>query len=140
MRFVSRRRTAFTLLEVMIASAIFFMAVFSILALTARTLRAARGLRPLQVDPSALAAHLSLTNRLAEGPIPDEYMITFAELYPGYTCSGVITEVATNGLFQVDLEVFGNGGKAAESKLSLLLFRTPITSPVQLSTPRPLGR
>jgi Tfp pilus assembly protein PilV len=124
-------RTAFTLLEVMIATALFFMAIFSILGVVTRSLNAARNLQPLEVDPGSLASELSLTNRLEEGPIPDEMAIDFARLFPGYTCAGTVTEVATNGLFQVDLQVFGNKGKSAESKLSLLLFRIPISGPLR---------
>jgi len=122
---------AFTLLEVMIATALFFMAMFSILALTSRSLRAARDLQPLVVDPSSLAAELSLTNRLEEGPIPDEMAMDFRQLFPGYSCAGTITEVATNGLFQVDLEVFGNKGKVTDSRLTFLLFRTPGGGPLR---------
>jgi Tfp pilus assembly protein PilV len=123
--------TAFTLLEVMIATALFFMAIFSILGVVTRSLNAARNLQPLEVDPGSLASELSLTNRLEEGPIPDEMAMDFARLFPGYTCAGMVTEVATNGLFQVDLQVFGNKGKNAESKLSLLLFRIPINGPLR---------
>src|SRR5688500_9599106 len=100
-------RTAFSLLEVMIAVTIFFMATFSILALTSRTLAQARGLAPMMVDPSSVAAELSLTNRLEEGPIPSEIIQHFEHMYPGYTCGGTITEVGTNGMFAVDLEVGG---------------------------------
>src|SRR5882757_1011941 len=100
-------KVAFSLLEVMIAVSIFFMAVFAILALTSRSLAQARSLQPLQVDASSVAAELSLTNRLEEGPIPPEIIEHFEKMYPHYTCGGTITEVGTNGLFQVDLEVGG---------------------------------
>src|SRR5208283_4969437 len=40
---------AFTLMEVMVAAGIFFMAVFAILALVSNTLRNARGLRQIDV-------------------------------------------------------------------------------------------
>ena len=58
---------AFTLLEVMIALGIFFMAVFTILALVSNTLRNARSLRRPQVDAGMAAAIYTATNRFYEG-------------------------------------------------------------------------
>src|SRR6266481_10218981 len=63
----TREVLAFTLLEVMIALGIFFMAMFTILALVSNTLRNARALQEAEVDPGILAAQLSLTNRIFEG-------------------------------------------------------------------------
>jgi type II secretory pathway component PulJ len=71
-RFRQSNFIAFTLLEVMIAVAIFFMATFSILALMSRCLSQARSLQPMQVDANMVVAELSLTNKLEEGPIPPE--------------------------------------------------------------------
>jgi Tfp pilus assembly protein PilV len=116
---------AFTLLEVMIAVAIFFMATFSILALVSRCLAQARALQPMQVDANMVAAELSMTNRLEEGPIPPEIIKRFEHLYPNYTATGYITEVGTNGFFQVDVEVAGltSGRHMANSKSTVYLFR-----------------
>lgn len=118
---------AFNLLEVMIAVAIFFMCIFSILALVSRSLKAARSLQPLQVDARAAIAFLSLTNRLEEGPLPPEVIMAFEKENPGYTVGGQIYEVATNGLFRVDFTVGGaSGGEqkmAVTSDSSILLFR-----------------
>lgn len=123
-------RRAFTLLEVMIAVALFFMATFSILALVSRSVAQARALAPVSIDPSAVAAELSLTNRLTEGPIPPEYIQSFEHMYPGHTCTGFITEIATNGLFKVELMVgtVGASGRAVVSKSEILLFR-PMSQP-----------
>jgi Tfp pilus assembly protein PilV len=124
------RRRAFTLLEVMIAVSLFFMATFSVLALVSRSVAQARNLKPVSIDPSAVAAELSLTNRLEEGPIPPEYITSFEHMYPGYTCTGFITEIATNGFFRVDLKVGGVGasGRAVTSESSILLHR-PLSPP-----------
>src|SRR4051794_17036530 len=62
----------FTLLEVLIAMSVFCIAVFAILDLTSRCLRSARSLQTSFVNVNSLAAELSLTNRLYEGPIPPE--------------------------------------------------------------------
>ena len=116
---------AFSLLEIMIAVSIFFMAVFAILGLMTRSLAAARGLQPMHVDAASVAAELSLTNRLEEGEIPPEIIEHFQHMYPNYTCGGTITEVGTNGLFQVDLKVGGmSAGKhLVSSDMRILLFR-----------------
>jgi hypothetical protein len=125
MKMRSQSQTAFSLLEIMIAVSIFFMAVFAILGLMSRSLAQARGLQPMHMDPSSVAAELSLTNRLEEGPIPDEIIQHFQHMYPNYTCGGNITEVGTNGLFQVDLEVGGlnAGAHVVRTQSRILLFR-----------------
>jgi prepilin-type N-terminal cleavage/methylation domain-containing protein len=116
--------TAFTLLEVLIAMTIFCIAVFAILDLTSRCLRSARALQTSFLNANSLAAELSLTNRLYEGPLPPELIGRFEEQHPGYTCDGEITLVGTNGLFQVDLAVVKTAGKAqVESQISVLLYR-----------------
>jgi len=123
-------RRAFSLLEVMIAVSIFFMATFAILGLVTRCLAQARSLEPMEIDTAALAAELSLTNRLEAGPIPDEVIQHFQHMYPNYTCGGFITDVGTNGLFKVDLEVGGvsQGKHVIRSHNEILLFREPIVS------------
>ena len=120
----NRRARAFTILEVMIAVGIFFMCIFSILSLVSQGLANARALHRLDVDPSSALAELSLTNRLTEGPLPLEIVANFETMYPGYTISGEIYEVATNGLFQVDFLVGGSAeGRPVVTEHSVLLFR-----------------
>lgn len=115
------RQSGFTLLEVSIAMALFFMAVFAILALVASTLRNARALQEPQVDASMLAAQLSITNKLSE----DSDSGDFGDAYPDYTWSREIQEVGTNGLFEVDWIVHHRtlNGKGGESKMSALFWR-----------------
>jgi Tfp pilus assembly protein PilV len=115
---------AFSLLEVMIAMALFFMAVFAILDLTSQSLAAARGLQRTNLDVGSLATGLLLTNRVEEGSLPPQITSEFEELNPGYTCTGNISEVSSNGLFQVDFEIYGiKGKKVAATTMSILLFR-----------------
>lgn len=125
MRVIRRDRTAFSLLEVMIALSIFFMAIFAILGLMSRSLAQARALQPMQVDAMTVAAELSLTNRLEEGPIPPEIIRHFEHMFPNYTCDGTIIEDRTNGLFKVSLQVAGlNSGKhISVSSTEIFLFR-----------------
>jgi Tfp pilus assembly protein PilV len=118
------RQRAFSLIEVMIAMAVFFMAIFAILDLTTQNIASARRLQSSHVDASSVAASLSLTNFVEEGPLPPDIVAQFHEQYPGYHCAGEIYEVSTNGLFQVDLVVSrGKGNKATDSSMSLLLYR-----------------
>lgn len=114
----TRENSAFTILEVMIALAIFFACVFGILALMSQSLRAARTLRPVNIDARGAIAMLSLTNRLEEGPIPVEVKVAFEKENPGLIIEGEIYEFDTNGLFRVDFFVGG---------LSSGLIQKPIT-------------
>ena len=111
---------AFTLLEVMIAGGIFFMAVFTILALVANTLRNARGLQEREADAGMLAAQLcATTNKLYEGTESGD----FGDYYPGYKWIRQDNEVLSNGLHQVDFTVRRRvGNQDVESHLSILLF------------------
>ena len=74
-----RSRTAFSLLEVMIACGIFFMAVFAILAMVSSVLRNARSLRRVELDAGMVAAQVCNTNKLYEGTESGD----FGNLYPG---------------------------------------------------------
>lgn len=121
----SKSVQAFTLLEVMIAMGLFFMAVFSILALISNGLRNARALQQSTVDAGMLAAELSLTNKLAEGFESGD----FGDLYPNYKWGQEIVEVGTNGLFEVRFVITHNvGGRITESPMSILLFRPESTA------------
>jgi Tfp pilus assembly protein PilV len=115
--------SAFSLLEVMIAMGIFFVAIFGILELTSQSLRAARLLQKHDVDITTLAAQLSLTNRLEEGFESGD----FGDMFPDVLWSRTVTEVSSNGFFRVDFtmhEPTGNRkGPLAERHLSILLYR-----------------
>jgi hypothetical protein len=112
-------KTAFTLVEVMVALGIFFMAMFTILGLISNSLRNARALQRRTVDAGMVAAELSLTNKLTEGLETGD----FGDLYPEFEWTRDIYEAGTNGLFQVDMIVQRRAGGAVESKMSILLFR-----------------
>jgi hypothetical protein len=118
------RKKAFSLLEVMIASAIFFMAVFAILGLVSSSLNNLRRLQRPLVDASALASELSLTNKLTEGTDSGNLGDLLGKDYSAYTWTRDIEEVQTNKLFQVDFAVQNAGGdRSVVSKISVLLFR-----------------
>ena len=115
----ARQWQAFTLLEVMIAIAIFFMSTFVILSLISSSLANARRLQRPMVDGAMMASELSLTNQLVEETQSGD----FGDAYPGYTWTADITEVQTNRLFQVDYVVKSSANQAVMQKLSVLFFR-----------------
>lgn len=117
-----RSASAFTLIEVMVASAVLVISLASILLIVSNGIRTARILDRVHVDASSAAAELSLTNRLEEGTDSGD----FGNLHPGYAWTRQVSEAGTNGLFRVDFIV--SGGGEAESKLSILLFR-PASAP-----------
>jgi len=115
---------AFTLLEVMIALMIFFMAIFAILGTVTRSLGAARSLQQKFPDIDALGAEVIMTmktNKLEEGSIDGD----FGDLYPGYAWRRDINLKATNGLFQVDFIIQSSRGRQrVEWTNSILVWDT----------------
>ena len=115
-----RHHAAFTLLEVIIALTIFFMAIFAILGSVSRSLGAARSLQQKFPDIGSLAADLMLTNKLEEGTVDGD----FGDLHPGYTWRRDIYLKATNGFFQVDFTIRSpKGRQQVVWKNSILLWR-----------------
>ncbi len=115
-----RSARAFTLVEVVVASAILVAGLAGILMICSNGLRTARILDRVHVDAGSLAAMLSLTNRLEEGQGSGD----FGEAYPGYRWSREIREVATNSLFQVDFVVYSvQDPKGTESRMRVMLYR-----------------
>ncbi len=111
---------AFTLLEVVIASAVLAICLFSILNLCTISLRTARSLGRVHVDASSLAARLTMTNRLEEGVETGD----FGQSHPGYSWRRSISPYNTNGLYLVEFEVAGmSAGREDHSQLTLLLYR-----------------
>jgi len=113
--------TAFSLLEVMIACGIFFMAVFAILAMVSGVLRNARSLRRTPLDAGMVAAQLCITNKLYEGIQSGD----FGNAYQDYSWEAETFEPpgATNGLFQVDIVVRCRGVQKPVDVMSIWLYR-----------------
>jgi hypothetical protein len=114
-----RPQTAFSLLEVMIASGIFFMCVFAILAMVSNMLRNARSLRRIELDAGMVAAQVCNTNKLTEGTESGD----FGNLYPGYSWETDTYEAETNGLWQVDIVVRRHGIPKPVDQMSIFLYR-----------------
>jgi hypothetical protein len=113
-----RATTAFTLLEVMIACGIFFMAVFTILGLVSATLKNARSLRRVDVDAGMVAAQLFKTNRFSEGTESGD----FGDFLHDYAWTTQIFEVETNGLWQADIVVTRRGSSTPVDTMSVWMF------------------
>lgn len=114
------RSDGFTLLEVMIALTLFFMAVFAILGVVSQGLGAVRSLQIETPDVGSLAVDLILSDRLEEGAEEGN----FGDLYPDFFWRREVVEVATNGLFRVDFTIRDiRQSKILESKTSILLWR-----------------
>jgi hypothetical protein len=109
---------AFSLLEVMIACGIFFMAIFAILSLVASVLRNARALRGVDVDAGMVAAQLYKTNKLYEGFESGD----FGNAYPEYSWETEIMQAATNGLFQVNILVRRRGAPKPVDTMSIYVY------------------
>ncbi len=109
---------AFSLIEVMIAIAIFVTASFVILALVSSGLRTARMLRTTRPSASILAAEDTLTNALVEGVESGD----FGNLYPDYRWTKDTYEKPddTNGIWQIDYAIYKRGhANQPESTLSV---------------------
>ena len=122
--FPSRGRRAFSLMEVMIASAILVMAVFAILALVSSALDNARRLQRPLVDASAIIVQITLTNKLAEGPYSGNLGDLLGKAYQDYRYTGEIREVGSNHLYSVDYVIQNaRGGSEIISRTTTLLYR-----------------
>lgn len=135
-----RGGVAFTLLEVMIAMALFFMAIFAILGLVAQNLQIARSLSLGDIDLGTVAVELSLqslTNRdMTEGTVSGD----FGETYPGASWSANLFLVSSNagglrsrmnpgGLFQADITILWPRNNIMKEKhASILLYRPMLGS------------
>lgn len=117
-------QAGFTLLEVMIAMAVFFIVVFAVLGMVVQSLGAARALQRPQPDFSILAAALTLSNTLEEGFESGDFG-ELTEEYGDYTWERQIIEVGSNGLFQVDFAIQKKtaGGRQFSENMSVLMFK-----------------
>jgi len=103
----------------MIASGIFFMAIFAILAMVSGVLRNARSLRRAELDAGMVAAQVCNTNKLYEGFQSGD----IDKESPGYSWEAETYVAATNGLFQVDIVVRLRGVQRPVDEMSIYLFR-----------------
>jgi len=112
---------------------IFFMAVFSILALVSNGLRNASALQRDYPTASQLAAMLAETNKLEEMSVEGRFEDIAPGFYPGYKYREDFLQEGTNGLWQVDFYIARVERSFVEKPdLSILLW-----VPVQSTRPLP---
>ena len=122
-----RSQEAFSLLEVAIAMAIFFMAIFVILELSMNSLRSAYLLQNKAPDPRVLIGDLVMTNQLEEIVESGD----FGDLHPGYVWERAVTSLSNsdmnNGLYKVDVRI-SLADSQWTSDLTMVLFKPSMAS------------
>ena len=119
-------RRAFSLLEVMIAIAIFFVAAFAILGLVSSSLANVRRLQRPSVDASPVLARYAATNILIEGVytgnLGDPELL--GKEYRDYTWTAEIIEIGSNHLYSVECAIQSAYGRHdIISDMSTVLYR-----------------
>lgn len=110
----------FSLLEVMIAMAVFFIVVFAILGVVIQSLGAARALQQQQGDCGTVASYWSLSNVVEEGVFSGD----FEGVVPGYTWQAEVPEPpGSNGLYVIHITVFKTGGKRGQATETLSMLK-----------------
>jgi hypothetical protein len=113
--------SAFTLIEVMIASGILFVCLFAILGVVCNCLRNARSLQRQNVEMGSVAGQvycqLANTNKVAGGT----FDVDVSDTFPDFSCSATVSEVASNGLCQVDI-VVQRRSKHDQSAISVWMY------------------
>jgi hypothetical protein len=115
------RPCGFTLIEVMIALGVFFLATFAILGVV-NGIANARRLQRAPVDAGVLAAQLSVTNKLVEGSSSGNLGELLGRDYQDYDWLCDIQEIQTNKLFQIDYAVVTRRSQEVVSKVSFLMY------------------
>lgn len=99
----------FSLLEVLIAMAVFFVVVFAVLGMVVQSVGAARALQRQHADCGMVATMFSLSNTLEEGSYSGDF-----EIVPGYSWNAEIFEAGSNGFFQIDISVHRKNASAKD--------------------------
>lgn len=120
-----RRKQAFTLIEVMVAIALFFMCTFAILGLVSQLLKNARIFQSKKSPGVALVHgwYTSKTNRVSEGEVNVEFSDIspdLGELYRDYYAVILAepNEEMTNGLWNVTYTVFNRKTRQVDSTVN----------------------
>ena len=120
-------RRGFSLLEVMIAIGIFFLATFAILSLVSSSLANARRLQRPSVEASALLSQLSLTNKLTEGTYSGNLAELLGKSYQDYRWAGETAEVESNRLYTADFVIRKASGNHEIASETITFFYRPQT-------------
>jgi hypothetical protein len=125
-----RFRTAFTILEVMVACAIFFMVAFAILELVTRSLAAAKAIQQREPDPGIILAMFSTNRAWEEMSISGNYEDIAPGMYPGYRWELFAKPVGTNDLlYEVNVISYSERKRAQGPMVVSGLFFSPNSKP-----------
>src|SRR5579862_3302918 len=111
---------AFTLIEIMVAIAIFFMAMFAILGVMSSGVHAASILRTSAPTAGMIAAQFTISNQMDEGSLSGNF--GDVGIYDAYHWVSDCKEATTNGLFEMDFVVVDPNG-VKSSSLSTMFYR-----------------
>jgi Tfp pilus assembly protein PilV len=131
---------AFTLLEVMIACGIFFMATFAILALVSGTLRNARSLQSGDIDAAMAAAQvyeLLRTNRMESGSLNGDFGETHRDFSWNADWDVDYDGGATNSLLKVNVTVSRRGARNPVDQMSIWVYSPYARGAMGAGGPRP---
>ena len=125
------RRGAFTMLEVMVACAIFFMVAFALLDLVTRGLVAVRAIQKREPDPGIILAMFSTNKAWEEVTISGNYEDIAPDMYPGYRWELFARRyMETNQhLFIVDVMSYGEGKSGRGPSTASTIFFSPNSKP-----------
>ncbi|HEY3863723.1 MAG TPA: hypothetical protein VGO59_17750 [Verrucomicrobiae bacterium] len=115
-----RSEIAFTLIEVMIATAIFFMAMFAILGVLSAGVHAATLLRTNGPTAGMVATYFSVSNKIEEGSLTGDFDDIAG--YQGYKWVSDATEI-TNGLMRMDFVVVDPHGVLCSSLKDVIFYK-----------------
>lgn len=127
----SGRIVAFTLLEVMVACAIFFMVAFAILEMVTRGLVAVRAIQQREPDPGIILAMYSTNKAWEEMTISGNYEDIAPGMYPGYRWELYAHRyMETNDhLFIVEVMSYGGGKSGRGPSTASTMFFSPNSKP-----------
>jgi hypothetical protein len=126
------RRRAFTLLEVMVACAIFFMVAFALLELVTRGLVGVRALQEREPDPGIILAMYSTNKAWEPMQISGNYEDIAPDMYPGYTWELFATpHMETNEhLYVVEVMSYGSKKSGRGPSTASTMFFSPNSKPI----------
>jgi len=127
-----RHRSAFTLLEVMVACAIFFMVAFALLEMVTRGLVGVRALQEREPDPGIVLAMYSTNKAWEPMQISGNYENIAPDMYPGYTWELFATpHMETNEhLYVVEVISYGSKKSGRGPSTASTMFFSPNSKPI----------
>ena len=123
----SKLSRAFSLLEVMVACAIFFMVAFAILEMVTRALVGVRAIQQREPDPGIILAMYSTNKAWEETTISGNYEDIAPGMYSGYRWELVARryQETNDHLFEVGVVSYGDRKNARGPAVVSTLFYSP---------------